>query len=175
MIIPLASPFSGWRLWAGLGLLVAALGSVVWWSEHQREAGRLEEREVWQRKEAIEAAEAAIRRQYVATQHQEIIDGARLEVLRAEADRDAAVADGARLRDQFAARLQARCVAPAAGASAPADDPIGVFAEVFGRIEGAAERYAAEADANRIAGDACVRAYNALSPRSDMDGGRLDH
>ena len=132
MIKPLIS-FLGWEPLAGLALVAALGGGAIWWTEHQREVGRLEEREVWQRKAAIDQAEAEIRRKEVAQQHQEIIDGAKRESLRLEVERNAVVADGVRLRQQYAAALQARCAARTPVAGPPADDPIGVFAEVFGQ------------------------------------------
>ena len=58
-----------------------------------------------------------------------------------------------------------RLVAPvtsAAGASAPAADPIGMLADVLGRADARAGKLAEYADRARIAGDACVSAYESL-------------
>lgn len=65
-------------------------------------------------------------------------------------------------RDAFVRAHRADAHPAAAGASTPADDPIGVLAEVLGSADDFAGGVAAEADANRIAGLACERAYESL-------------
>ncbi len=89
--------------------------------------------------------------------------------LRADADRVAADAAADRLRDRFAA-VAATCHPPAShsaavaagsAASAPAD----LLANVFGRMDAAARRIAAYADAASIAGEQCAADYTALMPQ----------
>lgn len=164
-----------WRLAPYAIGAAAVLGGFFWWSHHEREVGRIEEREVWLEKEAIEAAEATLRRTEITKQHQEIVNDAHAQVSQANFDRDLAVAASGRLRKQLAAYVQAGRAASATAGGSPAGDPLGVLAELLGRIDDAAGRYAAEADANRIAGLACVRAYEALSADPSRDGGRMDH
>ena len=88
-----------------------------------------------------------------------------------QARADAAAADAAagRLRDRFAA-LAAGChpaapdpaaVTPGAAPSAPAD----LLADVLGRMDEAARRIAAYADAAGISGEQCAADYQTLKPR----------
>lgn len=51
-----------------------------------------------------------------------------------------------------------------AALSAPTGDPIGVLADVLGRADDRAGRLAVIADQSRVAGRACERAYDALTP-----------
>lgn len=68
-----------------------------------------------------------------------------------------------RVRDAIqdaAAVARSRCAASTAPGSSPAGtDIIGLFAELLGSVEEAAGQYAAEADASRIRGLTCERAY----------------
>lgn len=90
--------------------------------------------------------------------------------------RDAALADLAaagtrdrQLRSQLALYVAAArnsgagCNPTPAGAGAPAEDPAGVLADLFGRADDRAGILAAALDASRIAGQACERAYDALT------------
>jgi len=87
-----------------------------------------------------------------------------------EARRDAAGAAGVadRLRQRFAA-LAAGCRAPSVDPS-PADgreaarSPADLLADVQRRLDEAAGSIAEHADAARVAGSACERAYGALTP-----------
>lgn len=54
--------------------------------------------------------------------------------------------------------------AGAGAGSAATDDPIGVLADVLGRADQRAGILAEYADASRIAGQACERSYNSLTP-----------
>lgn len=169
------SALGGGQFIAGLGLVAGLAGGVMWWSEHEYQAGRTEEREVWKGKEAIEAAEAQVRRNEIGKQHQEIIDVARQQASNAALDRDVAIAASVRLRKQLAAYVHAGRAASAAEGSPPAGDPIGVLADVLGRADQRAGELAEYADSARNAGITCERAYTALITRDDLDGGRLDH
>lgn len=92
----------------------------------------------------------------------------------AQLQADAARADAAGARDErdaFRVRLAAFLAkardphSAAAAAGAPDGDPIGVLAQVLGEADRFAEDVAAEADSNRIAGLACERSYDALTPQ----------
>jgi hypothetical protein len=154
------------RVLAILGLVVAAIGLLVFSAQRLKADGAAAANE--------KAAQAV-----VATQKEDAAIGERRVQNLSEIAHDATVqsdssrAAAARAADALAAeRLRldayvrnARAAHPApAGASAPADDPIGVFAALQRRFDEAAGRYAAEADANRIAGLACERAYDSLMP-----------
>lgn len=99
---------------------------------------------------------------------------ARHDAQNAEARRRAAIAAGdARDRelldqlDAYAAAARGRCGAddrPAAAGGAPADDPVGLLAPLLREVDGLADQFAREADANRIAGRLCERSYDALTP-----------
>lgn len=69
-----------------------------------------------------------------------------------------------RVRDAIqdaAAVARSRCAASTAPGTSPAGtDIIGLFAELLGSVEEAAGQYAAEADASRIRGLTCERAYD---------------
>jgi hypothetical protein len=69
-----------------------------------------------------------------------------------------------RLRDAInAAAQRARCADPAtAELRTPADDPIGVLADVLGRADKRASVLADIADRRGIAGRACERAYQVM-------------
>ena len=90
----------------------------------------------------------------------------------AKQQRDVAFADAraaGRVADQLRERLAAYVAerrandSAAAIGSPPAGDPIGVLADVLGRCDRRAGILAEYADAARIAGQACERAYDALS------------
>lgn len=87
----------------------------------------------------------------------------------AQARADAAIADAAagrlsrRVAALVAAAREAASHPPAAGASAPAEDPIGMLAELQRRADEAAGVFARIADERGAAGSACERAYDALT------------
>lgn len=144
----------GWALGA------AAVLGVFWWVFH-----------LGQEHEQAARQEATIEQQRIDAKvgQQRVEDQARI-AHDATVQADAARA-GAAAADRAAAALRVRLnafVANARAADPPASgageaDPIGVLAEVLGRIDDAAGRYAKEADANRIAGLACERAYDSLT------------
>lgn len=84
------------------------------------------------------------------------------------ADRDRALASERRVRDQltaitgsYRALVAAGADAAAAGHQPPADDAVGVLADVLGRADRRAGVLAAFADAAHAAGAACERNYDA--------------
>jgi hypothetical protein len=151
----------------GIGLAVLALlGAFAWFVHTEREVGAQQVRdEVAAATAAQKAADDAETRRRL-TEQQGISHDAQLQADAARADASRADAASKSLRVQLASIVAAnRRPADSASAAAgtPASDPIGVFAEVLGRIDDAAGRYAAEADANRIAGLACERSYSSLT------------
>ncbi|URI08768.1 DUF2514 domain-containing protein [Aquincola tertiaricarbonis] len=114
---------------------------------------------------AVMAARAEEQRRTAAMQ--ETVDVAQEQI--AAARRDARAADGAadRLRQHVAA-LASRCGGPAsdpaaAAGSAPAAGAGLVLADLFSRADERAGQLAEYADQARIAGQACERAYQALT------------
>lgn len=111
---------------------------------------------------AKKAAEESARRLQA---QQEVINVANAQVAAATADSAAAGALHVRLL-AAAKRASQRpsCDAAPAGPGAPASAPAVVLADVLGRIDARAGELAAYADAARIAGLACERAYESLTP-----------
>lgn len=110
------------------------------------------------------AADAKVTEQRVNDQariaHDATVQADTARVAAASADR---ARDALRVRFDAYVRTNILAADPAASGAGEAD-PIGVLSGVFDRMEDAAGRYAAEADANRIAGLACEAAYDALMP-----------
>lgn len=112
--------------------------------------------------EAVEQARAEERRRVLVVQ--EVADAAQTQLDQAQADAGRARDAAERLRQRVA-----QLVAAARNPTAPrpgqaADDPIGVLADVLGRADQRAGVLAEYADRARIAGHACERAYDALTP-----------
>jgi hypothetical protein len=116
---------------------------------------------------AIQAATAAVRNEETrrVMRLQEAQDAEHLARQAAQRDTAAARAasDGLRQRAADLAALSCGVAATPGGASAP-DGPR-VLADVLGELAARADRLAEEADAARIAGQLCERAYDALTGR----------
>lgn len=113
---------------------------------------------------AVTAARAEEQRRTEA--QTEITNEAHEQAEKAMADARAAVTAADGLRRRIAQLVAASREHPAAaGAGEAADDPIGVLADVLGRADQRAGELATYADAARIAGSACERAYDALRAR----------
>lgn len=154
-----------------------AIGVGAWGYERvQRadsDAALASERATWAQREgelsnralAAEQRERA-KEQGWAKAQQEITDATTTKIAAADAAASAAVSS----RDRLLGRLQAVAAAgrrarqdpAAAGGGAAAPDAIGVLADVLGRYDAAAGRYAEIADARGVRGEACERAYEAL-------------
>lgn len=148
----------------------ALAGALAWggWQRHQaREAGaellRLQAQASAAREAATAAALAETARRLA--DHQEIAHAADLAASQARADAAGAAAVSRQLRARLAA-----AAASAAGTGDPAParpgppagaDP-GVLADLLRRADERAGILAAHADATRVAGEACERAYDAL-------------
>lgn len=84
-----------------------------------------------------------------------------------EADLRSARSGADRLRDAAAGaagRARANSCPATASARQPGDDPIGLLVDVLGRVDQRAGDLAEYADRLRIAGIACERSYDALTP-----------
>jgi hypothetical protein len=153
------------KIITGLAAIAALLVMFGLYTAHQREVGAATVREEVAQAAAAQAASAASEtaRRLIATQ--ETVHVAQTQLAAASAAAGAAERERTALRVQLAA-IRARSMPghPASAPPSPADDPIGVLATVLGDADDFAGRVAAEADANRIAGDACVRAYDSLTP-----------
>lgn len=176
-IRPLLGPLAGLAALAALALwglgMAKSTGDAEGYARGMAAAAKIQSAWDSDRAEAAEAASIAqanarAEEQRRAAAHQEVVDEyeKRLQTLRA----DAAIADAAagRLRERVAAliaaaRFTARNPAPAIG-GAPADDAVGMLADVFGRCVERVQRLAAIADERGAAGAACVRAYESLKP-----------
>jgi len=115
--------------------------------------------------EAVAAARAEENRRFAALW--ETLNETQAALDRAQSDAAAASDAGVSLRRRIAA-LTAGCRAPAsdpapAGSSPPADASADLLADVQRRLDEAADGIAQHADAARIAGRGCERAYDALT------------
>jgi hypothetical protein len=158
------SPIPWARILGVLALVVAAFGILAFAAQRLRSdlegAGAAKVQAAQAKTDAREANRRASAVAEVAHDAQLQSDSSRAAAAAADRARD-------NERLQLAAYVRAHrgSADPAAsGASAPADDPIGVLAEMLGSADDFAGRVAAEADANRIAGLACERSYDALTP-----------
>lgn len=115
--------------------------------------------------EAVAAARTEENRRFAALW--ETLNETQAALDRAQSDAAAASDAGVSLRRRVAA-LTAGCRAPAsdptpAGGSPPADASADLLADVQRRLDEAADGIAQHADAARIAGRGCERAYDALT------------
>jgi hypothetical protein len=169
-----------WRA-AGVALLAASLFAAGWtvngWRIGEKlsamEAAQANERrsQAYAQVKAIDAARLEEQRRTAA--QTEIANAATKDLEGARADAAAANDVSGRLRQRVAELLAAGRAAgnpAAASASSPADDPIGMLADVLSQADQRAGILAEYADAARIAGQACERAYDALMP----SGQRVD-
>ncbi|KGU65600.1 hypothetical protein Y037_3082 [Burkholderia pseudomallei MSHR983] len=109
---------------------------------------------------AVEAARAEEQRRTAAQMEIAKHASKQRDQARADAAAAASAADG--LRKQVAVLGTVACRPAASVGSAPAVDPIGVLADVLGRIDDRAGELAKVADERGIAGQQCERSYDAL-------------
>lgn len=150
------------RLWLALGL--AATLAFTHFAVYR--SGKAQVRSEWNAEKAEQARQAAAETLRRLNAQQEIQHVHDQELALAHRDAAAAHAAAGRLSDQLAAFVAAarRRDPAASGNSAPAGDPIGVLADVLRGADQRAGVLAAYADAARIAGLQCERAYDALRP-----------
>ncbi|MDW3686568.1 DUF2514 family protein [Cupriavidus sp. CV2] len=155
---------------AAVLIILALAGGSVWVYRGERDAARAElaqERLDSARAQVKAVDDARIEEQRRTAAQTEIANVATKDLVGARADAAAANDVSGRLRQRVAELLAA---GRAAGNPAPtgtgqaAGDPLDVLADVLGRADKRAGELAAYADAARIAGQACERAYDALMP-----------
>lgn len=167
-----------WRA-IGAAATAAAFFTAGWLTNGWRKDAELAElRSGWDRERANQAQAQGAAINAARTEEQrrtaaqtEIANVATRESETARADARAASA----LADQLRARVAELARRPSAGAGDPAaagggetaGDPLGVLANVLSRADRRAGVLAEYADAARVAGRACERAYGALKPESD--------
>jgi hypothetical protein len=139
-----------WLACAGLAVGGYAAGWLQHWSgEAERWQARVAQAEQTRAHDLIRTYE----------RQQEAMHHAHIQAETARTDARAAVDAAGRLRQRLAAH-QERAAAACPGA--PTGDPIGVLADVLRRADDRAGILAAYADATRLAGQACERAYDTL-------------
>lgn len=147
-----------------VGLCVVFSGVLGWHGATQRQAGRAEVQARWDQARAQAAVDAQLEsaRRWTANQETERV----ANLARARADADARRAADVRLRD-IARNYAAQPAADdptAATERAPVAERCAVLADVLGQVDDLAGELAQAADAARIAGQACERAYDSLTP-----------
>ena len=165
------------RWWIAAGLIFAAVAGYIGVQHTEiahlerdlqaEQTARLADRTMAAEAAASAAIAYRAREQSWAKSHEEIVNVA---IQKTEAAASAVVAADAaaqRVSDRVAtlaaAGRAAACHPAAASASAPAADPIGVLADLQRRADSRAGKLAEYADRARIAGEACVGAYESLS------------
>lgn len=142
-----------------LVLVLAGLAAWGHWSAHTARTALAELQGQVDRSRADTEAESLRRTEAI----QEVTRYAQRNQTRVDADRAAADRGHRELQQRLAAAVAAARAASAAG-SPPAGDPIGVLADVLDRADARAGVLAEYADRARVAGNACVRAYDSLTP-----------
>jgi hypothetical protein len=165
-------------LWAKALILAALAAAALWalhlWRESLREDGREEVRAEWARESAAQHAAALAESQRNAAEtarrlkaQKEISDAHERDLAAARRDAAGAAAVAGRLRDQLAARSAALRGAPgdpaAAGQCEAAIAASDLHANLFLEADARAGALARVADAARLAGLACERAYDSLT------------
>lgn len=164
MIAAALKALAGWKGY-GVALLAGGLlaGATVWTVQswrHEAQIAAIERDQAQQLADATQLARATEQARWAAREG--IINDAKTQTAAALADADAARVASDRLRGQLAVlQRRARDTATTPG-STPAGDPIGVLAIVLEEVDDRAGALAQYADASRIAGLACEKAYGAL-------------
>jgi accessory colonization factor AcfC len=94
------------------------------------------------------------------TQMETALNVAQKQTIQARADADAATAANRKLRESLASyRARYATAIASSGAGEPNSDPVGVLADLLGRMGEAGERISRYADEVKIAGAACEAAW----------------
>lgn len=149
---------------AAIALLVALLGiSRVQVAETRAEYQRYKAGTEEQARKASEDARAEEQRRQA--EQTKVVADAKKQAQNALAAASAARTAGERLREQLAASRREACGNPAPPPGSPATGPTpDLLADVQRRLDEAQDGIALHADQGRIAGLACERAYQALTP-----------
>lgn len=150
-------------MWAWVLVAVVGWGSL---QKHRADAASKREKaaaleQADQRAKAIHGA--LVEQARVVREQQEVIHDATEQARRARADADRAGDAERRLLARIGAASGSGADSAAAGAGAPAGGRGIVPADMLGRCVGDLRRMAAIADERGIAGQACERAYDALT------------
>lgn len=138
----------------GLGLAIGAGAA----GSHYRAKIASMKTEQAQREAEIATAVLEAQRTQI-TQMETALNVAQKQTIQARADADAAAAANGRLRKSLANyRASHANTAASAGEGEPSSDPVGVLADLLGRMGEAGERISRYADEVKIAGAACEAA-----------------
>ena len=160
------------RDWLYICAFMVLLGGGIGFVHHEREIGAAKVEAV---RTAEHAAQAAVAASAIATNQaetnrriaatMEIIHATEVSASAVAADASAAAAARDGLHHDLAAIRSARAAdSAAAGASSPASDPTVVLADLLQRAADRATSLAQLADERGVAGSACVRQYESLTP-----------
>lgn len=163
MIIP------GWvKLLVLAGVILLLAGALKACRDSLVDEGRALERAEWtaRQRDQLRANENESMRRLAAQEASERETRKRLDAAAAAVRRERAAAG--ELREELAAADRKRRAADpaAAGQCAAAEATVDMRTDLFGRADDAAGELAAYADAARLAGQACERAYDALRLQS---------
>lgn len=145
------------RLWLAILVLISMAYTGGRWQQYRQDETERKADLV----EAVQQVQAEYERQTKA--QTEIVNDATQKAEQARIAAHTANAASVRLRQRIAALASTN--PPATTSSAPAGDPIGVLADVLGRIDQRAGELAAYGDSARIAGQACELAYESLTKK----------
>lgn len=164
MIAAALKALAGWKGYA-VAVLVGVLmaGPAAWKVQGWRwdaDVASIERDRAQQLADATQLARKTEQARWAAREG--VIDDAKKQAAAAVADADTARAAADRLRRQVVVLQRRARDTATAGGSTPAGDPIGVLAVVFGELDDRAGTLAQYADASRVAGLACERAYESL-------------
>lgn len=144
------------KLIGGACLLALAVMGFAYWTDSLRDEGRQECQAAHEKADRIEEQRRSTAVAEVSNEAQRMANRARADARGAD---DAAV----RLRSAVTTRLAGVSDPAASAASAPARAPDVVLADVLGSAEKRLRELAALADERAVAGNACVRSYEALT------------
>lgn len=153
-----------WLLGIALLLVLAAAGV-----ERTRRMATVAEFQTYKaqtEKQAREASEAArAEEQRRQAEQTKVVTDAKAQIRKATADAADARTAGQRLRDQLAASRSEACGNPQPASGSPTAQPApDLLADLQRRLDEAADGIADYADQSAIAGNACQRSYEALTP-----------
>lgn len=141
--------FSSIAFAIGLAIGAGATGSHYRHKIADLEAKRIE-------REAAIASAVMETKQTQITQMEDALNVAQKQTIQARADADAANAANRKLRESLASyRARYATAIASSGAGEPNSDPVGVLADLLGRMGEAGERISRYADEVKIAGAAC--------------------
>lgn len=162
---PLSLVTGPFRIYAILALVASLVGLYTWRVHAEREFGRDEVRTEQKAADLIQAKKNAEETKRRIDAQQEVVNHARQETIQARSDAVLATDAATRLRNHI---RTLRCSPtsdhpPATSGSQTTSTAADLLDNVQRRSDDAADAIARYADESRIAGQACVRAYESLS------------